>query len=443
MGLQKWLRIVLPEIQLIDFIQKEGFRGKKQRTALGRQTMAGVSSSIPSGSNIPGPHHAGIPQSSGAIKEAARDVTLGIKNLTLNRSNEELDHLFNEIKHTLNSHVLGQGRYIDDLLVCFKKSFLARDKGSIQNTILLCGPSGTGKNLSLNIMINELYKKKLTPYKSYSTMDLSQYGEKDIHTNFIVDCSALFSYGIGTVCFTGVEKAHSVVISYVTKLFRDGYFRTPEGIVVSASDYFLILYMDAEVNLNQAGHQIPVSIADKVPPGLLREIQSFSYTEPLTVDSLRTILHTQLHKASATLQRQAQLNIQFDPNVYSVLAERLLATKKYGEAVHDLVENNFYSVLLDARARGKLSSSSNILVKMEDHEFFAEADKVRILLKTISIIKEETLEDILNELNSLVGLDSVKTFVHELLQTVKLQKQREALGGKITPMALHIRRNNS
>src|SRR3954462_11242052 len=104
MGFQKWLRIVLPEIQLIDFIQKEGFRGKKQRTALGRQALT-RESSMPRGSNIPAPYHARIPQSSGAIKEAARDATLGIMNLTLNRSNEELDQLFNEMKHTLNSHV--------------------------------------------------------------------------------------------------------------------------------------------------------------------------------------------------------------------------------------------------------------------------------------------------------------------------------------------------
>jgi SpoVK/Ycf46/Vps4 family AAA+-type ATPase len=438
MGFQKWLRIVLPEIQLIDFIQKEGFRGKKQRTVRGRQQIVGASG-IPSGSDIPRSNHANIPQSGGAMREAARDAKLGIKNLTLNTSNEELDQLFNEIRDTLNHHVLGQERYIDDLLVCFKKAFLAREKGAIQNAILLGGPSGTGKSLSLNILIHELYKKKLTPYKSYSSIDLSQYGEKDIHTNFIVDCSALFSYGIGTVCVTGFEKAHSEVLHYVTKLFRDGFFRTPEGIVVSASDYFLILYMDAEVNLKEAaGNQIPVSIANKIPPAILREIRSFAFTAPLSVESLRTILHTQLHKSAAALETQAQLNIQFAPDVFSELAEKILATKKYGEAVQELVETHFSSVLLDARARGRLRSGSDVLIKMEDQSFIADTGNDRILLKTISVIKEETLDDILNELNSLIGLESVKSFVHELMQTVKLQKQRAALGGKITPMALHM-----
>ena len=44
----------------------------------------------------------------------------------------------------------------------------------------------------------------------------------------------------------------------------------------------------------------------------------------------------------------------------------------------------------------------------------------------------------MEELNRLTGLESVKSFIHELLQTVKLQKQREQLGGKITPMTLHM-----
>jgi hypothetical protein len=41
MSFQKWLRIVLPEVQLIDFIQKEGFLEKKQRNVMRVQTSVG------------------------------------------------------------------------------------------------------------------------------------------------------------------------------------------------------------------------------------------------------------------------------------------------------------------------------------------------------------------------------------------------------------------
>ena len=95
-------------------------------------------------------------------------------------------------------------------------------------------------------------------------------------------------------------------------------------------------------------------------------------------------------------------------------------------------------MLLDARARGVVTSSNLINVKMSDNKFIADTGKDTILLKNISIIKEETLEDILDELNRLTGLKSVKSFINELLQTAQLQKQREKLGGKTTPMALHM-----
>ena len=67
-----------------------------------------------------------------------------------------------------------------------------------------------------------------------------------------------------------------------------------------------------------------------------------------------------------------------------------------------------------------------------------QSGKDSVLLKTVSIIKEESVEDLLEELNRLTGLESVKSFIHELLQTVKLQKQREQLGSKTTPMTLHM-----
>jgi len=439
MSLQKWLRIVLPEIQLIDFIQKEGFRGKKhQKAVTSTKTAQFGGGSIPAASKQPGRNPSALPQSSGAVKEVARDAKLGVKNLTLHKTNEELDELFREIKETLHQHVWEQERFIDDLLVSFKKAFLARNKGAVQNSILLSGPAGTGKNRSLSILVHELYKKKLTPYKSFSTLDLSQYGEKDVNTNFIVDCSSLFSYGIGTVCFTGFEKAHQDVLGYLTKLFRDGYFRTPEGIVVSATDYFLILYLDAAVKEKEPGEKIPLSIAERVPPGLLREIQSFAYTEPLGVEALSTIMEKQLHKAAEFLSAKAQLNVRFDPLVFTELAKRILPSKKYGEAVEDLVENHFTSVLLDARARGVLTSSSHIVIKMLNDQLVADTGKEPVLLKQISIIKEESLEEVLNELQHLIGLSSVKTFVNELMQTVQLQKEREKRGGKITPMTLHM-----
>ena len=439
MSIQKWLRIVFPEIQLYDFVKAKGFRGDQQRSGMPTTaTMGGDGRIATSVNHSPGMQNTKLPQTTGAVKEAVHDAKMGMKNLTLTNTNEELDTIFDDIKLKLNYQVLAQEKYIDDLLVSFKTAFLAREKGAVQNTILLAGPAGTGKNRSISILINELYKKKLIPYNRFSTMDLSRYGENDVRTNFIADCSAVFSYGIGTICFTGFEKAQSEVLHYVTELFKEGYFRTPEGIVVSASDYFLLLYSDADVKEKTMDRQIPLSIANQIPPALLKEIRSFAITAALDIETLSTILQTQLEQAAYRLQTQAQLIIDFDALVFNQIANRLLSTKRYGEAIEELVENDFFKILLDARARGQISSGDYLLIKLEENDLVACHKEKRILLKSIALVQEETLEDILNELNNLTGLQSVKTFVHELMQTVSLQEKRKANGDKTSPMTLHM-----
>lgn len=440
MSFQKWIRIIFPEIQLVDFVKAKGMNGKKQdrlqTTMQGGMNTTTASKGVLQSNQSSG--HGHYPQSTGAVKEVFQDAKRGIKSLTLNQTNEELDLLFEDIRLELNDRILSQEKYIEDLLVGFKTSFFAREKGAIQNTILLGGPSGTGKSESISVLIQELYKKKLIPYNRYYTIDLSQYGDKDIHTNFIVDCSSAFSYGIGTVCFKGIDKANGEVLHYVTKLVKDGYFRTPEGIVVSASDYFIMLYIDEEIKEKQISRQIPMSIASKIPASLLREIRSFAFTQGLDIDTLATILEKEMKHASVKLSTQAQLQIQFDHGVFQVLAGRIFTTKKYGEAIEELVENHVFTVLLDARARGLLSSGDIVTIKMLNDQLVASTEKTTVHLKSIPVVQEETLDDILTELNQLTGLESVKTFVHELLHTVELQKRREATGGKVTPMALHM-----
>ena len=439
MSIQKWLRIILPEIQLYDFIKAQGFRGNKQKNVGYRKnTIASEGGAAVSTHYNPRNQTTNLPQTSGAMKEVVQDASKGVKNLGLNKSNEELDAIFNKIKLEMNKSVLAQERFVDDLLVSFKKAFLAREKGSVQNTILLSGPAGTGKNKSMKVLVNELYKNKLVPYKSYSTIDLSEYGENDIYTNFIVDCSNVFSYGIGTVCFTGFEKAQSKILQYVTKLFKDGYFRTAEGIIVDASDYFLLLYSDCDVKEKAIDRKLPLSIANKIPSMLLKEIRSFAITSELDEDTLSFILQSQLVEAAVKLKMQAQLTVNFELNVFSEMAKRIKSTKKYGEAIEELVENDFFHTLLDARARGQISSGDQLWIKMQQNDLLACNDKTTILLKSVPIIQEETLEDILIELNSLTGLESVKTFVQELLNTVALQEKRKANGDKTSPMTLHM-----
>ncbi|WHX41256.1 AAA family ATPase [Mesobacillus sp. AQ2] len=435
MGFQKWLRILLPELQLVDYVQAKGFRGKKQRMGAQAQTMthSGALRTESVGGN---PQH--VPHSAGAVGEVVKDARYGIKQMGLNRSNDELDTIFAEIKKELNGRILRQGAFIDELLVSYKKAFFKREKGKVQNAILLAGPAGTGKFTTLQLLIDQLYKKKLVPYKKVATIDLRNYTEKDIHSNFVLDCSAAFEYGVGTVCFLGIEQADAEVLQYVSRLVQHGFFRTSNSVMVDASNYFLVFYSDVDLKEEVHG-QLPSEVASKIPAPILKGIQSYAISAPLMPEDVEAILRGKFQAAARRLESQTQLTVKFEDGLFAGLVERILATKKYGEAIESLAEKDFYQALVDLRARGTFLAGDLITIQLQQDDLLAVKGEQSFLLKSIPMVAEEKIEDLLEELNRLTGLHTVKRAIHELLETVKAEKMRQEAGYKTAgKMAIHM-----
>ena len=435
MGFKRWLRILLPELQLVDYVQAKGFRGKKQRMGGQAQTMihpGALRTESVGGS----PQH--VPHSAGGVGEVMKDAKYGMKQMGLNRSNEELDTIFTEIKKELDSKILRQSAFIDELLVSYKNAFFKREKGKVQNTILLAGPAGTGKYTTLQLLVDQLYKKKLVPYKRVATIDLRNYTEEDIHSNFVLDCSAAFEYGIGTVCFLGMEKANAEVLKYVSRLVQQGYFRTSNSLMVEASNYFLVFYSDVDLKKEVHG-KLPAEVANKIPAPILKGIQSYAITAPLMPADVETILRGKLQAAARRLENQTQLNVSFEPEVFTGLVEGIMLTKKYGEAIESLVEKDFYQGLVDLRSRGTLLAGDFVQIQLQQGDLLAVKGEQSCLLKSIPMVEEEKIEDLLEELNALTGLHSVKRAIHELLETVKAEKMRQEAGYKSAgKMAIHM-----
>lgn len=436
MNFQKWIRILIPEIQLFDYIQAKGFTGKKNKMAYSSISANMIQTNGVNSTAFQGPQH--VPHSSAAVKEVLQDARAVVKQFGLNRSNEELDSIFAEIKDVLNREILHQELFVDELVVSYKKAFFKREKGKVQNAILVSGPAGTGKISAIQILLDQLYKKKLVPYNRYAMIDLQKYNESEIHTNFILDCTAAFEYGIGTVCFTGFENINKQIVDYLSKLLSDGYFRTPSGVMIDASDYFLLLHSDANWDGQERG-QLPLAIANKLPQSILKGIQSYALSSPLQSEDIEVILRKKLLNTAAKLEKQAQLQVMFEQAVFKELAERILATKRFGEEVQAFVEKDFYQPLVDLRAREVFNPGDQILIKYFNQILYAIKGLQSYPLEAVPIVKEERLEDLLAELDGLTGLESVKLSVSELLETVKIQKARQGAGyKKADRMAMHM-----
>ena len=53
-------------------------------------------------------------------------------------------------------------------------------------------------------------------------------------------------------------------------------------------------------------------------------------------------------------------------------------------------------------------------------------------------VPEESLDELLEKLNSLIGLDAVKQEVQQIINLIKVQKKGEEFGAKLPPLSLHL-----
>ncbi|WP_240418752.1 AAA family ATPase [Paenibacillus periandrae] len=442
MSFKKWIRIVFPEIQLIDFMKEHKAAARMRSSANLSSTNRGQDDSPPStvthsSTSLPGTAPLG-PNSASPVREVLADVKRGVKQIGIDQSPLELDDKFADIIRELNERIWAQHSYIEQLAAAFKKAFFANEKGKVKNVILISGPAGTGKKTSLGLLIQLLNKKNLTSYKRYYEFDLSRYSEVDVKSNFIVDCSATFQDGMGTVCFTGMKNAHSEVLNYISQLISTGSFRTPEGTQVNAGDYFIIFEMDQWVKEKHVYTALPAVIASQIPPVILKSIRSYAISAPLNVETVERLVQQKFTRAASTLAYQTQLNISYEENVFHRLAEIFVESKRYGQAIDEWSQKEFVDRILDLRSKGELQANEQVTIRCVDQEIVVAASTQSFVLKRMSIIKEETLEDIMLELDRLTGLRQVKDFIHELLETVNAQKKREQAGQKNTAMSLHM-----
>ncbi len=91
---------------------------------------------------------------------------------------------------------------------------------------------------------------------------------------------------------------------------------------------------------------------------------------------------------------------------------------------------------LIAKADGTISEEETALLKKINSKLQHPKEKLEGVKQT-EIDENETMEDVMDELNELIGLDAIKTAVQELSNFLKVQKLREEKGLKNVNNSLH------
>ncbi|WP_020617281.1 ATPase, T2SS/T4P/T4SS family [Paenibacillus daejeonensis] len=427
------VKFLFPEIQLYGLLKEKGFVNNDTNTRSdlqGHSPSPQYTSSNPmqrgnvgvygTSPHVPSPPHA-------RPVESVEDI-----------SSKRMDEIFNNARNRLNGRVIGQQPFIADLTAAFKQGYMNSSNSNVRNVILLTGSAGTGKKTALDILIQELYQHNLSASEDTVEIDLSHYEEDDISGNFISDMADAFEYSDETVVFRNITEADPSVIQLVAQLAREGNFRTKEGVRVSAADCFIVFYVDHPIDEGEASQKVPSSLGGVIPSNILKTIRTAAVSLPLDKLRMQVIAEFLMKQTVLQISHQAQLKIVVEDSVYEALGHMATSYKTFGEAVQDWIEKEFIVVITGLRARNEIRRNDKVQIRYEEDAFYAVTKSIRVPIKAFSFARTESLADVMNELNELTGLASVKTFVEELMNTVDVNQRRSQEGNRKVSMAMHM-----
>ena len=101
---------------------------------------------------------------------------------------------FEGLPAVLRQQVLGQDDFLNDLILSFKRPFvMGNTEKSVQNSILLYGPKGSGRHAALHALTQELAARHILPNASIASIDLSLYPGPAQEKLFLQDLFSAFS----------------------------------------------------------------------------------------------------------------------------------------------------------------------------------------------------------------------------------------------------------
>jgi SpoVK/Ycf46/Vps4 family AAA+-type ATPase len=173
-----------------------------------------------------------------------------------------------------------------------------------------------------------------------------------------------------------------------------------------------------------AGYSDPMEKFIRSNPGLKSRFNRFVHFDDFSSEELFAIFQSLCKKNAYTADQKAS----------ELIKDHLGAlTKSAGDdfANARTVRNFFETVIAKQATRisGEKDPSTELLSTI------TEADVTRC---TDADSKAESLEDVLSELNSLIGLEMVKEEIADLIHVVEHQQRRKAQGLRIPSMSLHL-----
>lgn len=351
--------------------------------------------------------------------------------------------VFAQMEEALNKEIIGQKEAVHNLCAALRRPYvMGTEKNHARNVILIMGKEGVGRHACVAAASCVLYQHQIFTSPDVNTIDLSRYTSASQEQVFVQDLYQALHQNGGMIVFENFKQGFAPFLRMVSSLVENGSvllnkrYVLRQGILVenqsglvkdaidslSAQDKYLIFITHGSLS----------DVQDAFGADFMKHVLDTITFVSLDADAVKQIISRQTEQLKQKCDSQLHVILTIDPSLNDWVLFHY--DKEYGADAIIAQFNDFYISLSEAVLK---DNAKEISLQAEDDVPYALYDG-----KKISICRSQNsqaeIDAVSKELDSVIGLDDVKSYIRSLQAHVLINQRRRQQGLKTTEISKHM-----
>lgn len=351
--------------------------------------------------------------------------------------------VFAQMEEALNKEIIGQKEAVHNLCAALRRPYvMGTEKNHARNVILIMGKEGVGRHACVAAASRVLYQHQIFTSPDVNTIDLSRYTSASQEQVFVQDLYQALHQNGGMIVFENFKQGFAPFLRMVSSLAENGSvllnkrYVLRQGILVenqsglvkdavdslSAQDKYLIFITHGSLS----------DVQDAFGADFMKHVLDTITFASLDADAVKQIISGQTEQLKQKCDSQLHVALTIDPSINDWVLSHY--DKEHGADAVVAQFNDFYISLSEAVLK---DNAKEISLQVEDDVPYARYDG-----KKISICRSQNsqaeIDAVSKELDSVIGLDDVKSYIRSLQAHVLINQRRRQQGLKTTEISKHM-----
>lgn len=351
--------------------------------------------------------------------------------------------VFAQMEAALNKEIIGQKEAVHNLCAALRRPYvMGTEKNHARNVILIMGKEGVGRHACVAAASRVLYQHQIFTSPDVNTIDLSRYTSASQEQVFVQDLYQALHQNGGMIVFENFKQGFAPFLRMVSSLVENGSvllnkrYVLRQGILVenqsglvkdavdslSAQDKYLIFITHGSLS----------DVQDAFGADFMKHVLDTITFVSLDADAVKQIISRQTEQLKQKCDSQLHVALTIESSLNDWVLSHY--DKEHGADAVIAQFNDFYISLSEAVLK---DNAKEISLQVEDDVPYALYDG-----KKISICRSQNsqaeMDAVSKELDSVIGLDDVKSYIRSLQAHVLINQRRRQQGLKTTEISKHM-----